>query len=67
MKNKGFPRFFINTKWESLLFVKINNKKDFGFYFFKNGSSEKSAIMDLKRCLDYEYKEIQEHEAILML
>ena len=66
MKNK-FPRFFKDRDWQSIAFVRINNKKDFGFYFFKNGGSEKSAMMDLKRCLDYGYKEIQEHEAILML
>ena len=48
-------------------FVRINNEKDYGIFYFKNGDLEKPAGVNLYYCLFFKYKEIQEGEAVLML
>lgn len=66
MKRK-FPRFFLGKSWGDVHFVRINNEKDYGIFYFKNGDLEKLAGVNLYYCLFFKYKEIQEGEAVLML
>ena len=67
MKEK-FPRFFTFAGWSYAIFIKIDNEKDFGRYFFKNSKSRLSGVVKLKTCLENKtYKEISIQEAALML
>ena len=67
MKDKGFPRFFIDRFWTVAIFVRIDNKRGYGTFFYKNGKSAKSDIVTLRICLLYEYEEIKKEEPALLL
>ena len=66
MKNK-FPRFFKDRDWQSIAFVRIDNDREKGILFCKNGDRQKSSY-NLKMCLcSTVLFEIRESEAVLML